>query len=373
VYEDRPPPPGAPFEEPPPERDLWPWLLVLLVLVITGLAAAWFVTHDSDEKSAAQPTTVTTAVTAPAATSPAKRPAGAGKVAVPNLVGLRLPNALATLRRVGLVGQVRSVYSDKPKGIVAVQDPSFGRRIAKASTVELRVSKGAPPVPVPDLVGQQREDAVRSLEAVKLKADVANVPSTEPQGTVVAQHPAGAAKVAEGAAVRLNVSAGKPSATPTTEQKATSSPAPKPSSSAPAAATVPDVSGLKLEKARKEIRETGLVTEIRRVPNNLPKDTVVSQSPAAGTNVKRGDHVLVTVSTGKPKTAAAQGTVPNVIGEDELAALSELESAGFTVAVVRQDTSDSSQDGLVVDQNPAAGAQAATNSKVTIHVGRFSG
>ena len=39
------PPPGPPVD-PPPDRELWPWLLVLLVLVLAGIAVVYFATRD---------------------------------------------------------------------------------------------------------------------------------------------------------------------------------------------------------------------------------------------------------------------------------------------------------------------------------------
>ena len=60
---------------------------------------------------------------------------------------------------------------------------------------------------------------------------------------------------------------------------------------------MPDVTGMKLGKAKKEIRKAGLVTEIRRVPSDLHEDTVVSQSPPAGTGATRGDHIFITVAS----------------------------------------------------------------------------
>src|SRR2546421_784192 len=39
------PPPPPPLEEPPPPRGVWPWLLLLLLLVLVGLGALLFATH----------------------------------------------------------------------------------------------------------------------------------------------------------------------------------------------------------------------------------------------------------------------------------------------------------------------------------------
>ena len=137
--------------------------------------------------------------------------------------------------------------------------------------------------------------------------------------------------------------------------------------------TVPDVTGKELLAARKLIRKAGLATEFKRVPHDLPKGTVVSQSPKPGTTAKRAAHVLVNVSLGPAPTTGAPPIVPDVTGEDEATATQDLQSAGYQVEVVSQDTADPAEDSVVVDQNPAAGQSAPAKSKVTIYVGRFSG
>jgi hypothetical protein len=68
-----------------------------------------------------------------------------------------------------------------------------------------------------------------------------------------------------------------------------------------AALTVPDVQGEKFADARKRLRDAGLVAEVSRVSSALPKQTVVEQSPGAGTAATRGDHVLLAVSLGAKK------------------------------------------------------------------------
>ena len=48
VEEGVAPPPGPPLE-PAPDRELWPWLLLLLVLVIGGIVAAVVLTRDDNK------------------------------------------------------------------------------------------------------------------------------------------------------------------------------------------------------------------------------------------------------------------------------------------------------------------------------------
>ena len=49
-----------------------------------------------------------------------------------------------------------------------------------------------------------------------------------------------------------------------------------------------------------------------------------------------------------------------------------LEGAGLTVAVVQEFVTDPSQDGIVISQDPAAGADAQAGEVVTIHVGKLA-
>ena len=60
-------------------------------------------------------------------------------------------------------------------------------------------------------------------------------------------------------------------------------------------------------------------------------------------------------------------------GQDEATAKETLRDAGFRVDVQRTDTADPTQDGVVVEQDPLGGEQAAQGSTVTIVVAEFSG
>jgi serine/threonine-protein kinase len=87
--------------------------------------------------------------------------------------------------------------------------------------------------------------------------------------------------------------------------------------------------------------------------------------------LRRGGAVRINVSVGSSPQAAK--TVPDVTGEDEATARSDLEAAGFQVSVVDEPTTDENEDGIVIDEDPAAGTQIPAGSLVTIYVGRFGG
>jgi beta-lactam-binding protein with PASTA domain len=389
------PPPGPPVE-PPPDRELWPWLLVLLVLILAGIAIVYFATRN-DTSTARQASTQAVVVqprTAPSrSTTPALRSrAPLARVSVPRLVGLPTPTALKRLRQLGFMGATHNVFSDKPRNVVVAQTPGSSRKLTRGDTVLLNVSKGPQAVAVPDVLGQTVADALNTLRSQAFKPRIVPVPSVEPAGQVLAQHPTAGTKARPGIAVRLNVSKGKQAAstgtniTPTTTAPATANQATAPTTeTAPANASplvrVPDLEGKKLIDARRLVQQVGLVIEIRRVPSAEPLGTVIAQAKKPDTRLKQGTHLLVTVSKGqKPSASTTQSqsgsqpiAIPDVTGEDEITANQDLESAGLTVRVVDRDTADASEDGVVIEQTPAANQSVQPNSTVTIYVGRYTG
>jgi beta-lactam-binding protein with PASTA domain len=105
--------------------------------------------------------------------------------------------------------------------------------------------------------------------------------------------------------------------------------------------------------------------------SNQPTGRVLSQSPVAGSSLRRGSRVRIVVSSGPNPQAAA--SVPNVVGQDQETAADTLRNAGFRVLVLNRPTTDQSQDGNVIEQQPRAGSSIPGGSLVAIYIGRFSG
>jgi beta-lactam-binding protein with PASTA domain len=404
-------PPVVEEEEvvPPPPRPrpplLWPSLLLLLLLVAGGLVAWWLLSRDdgNEKRSPAavvvpnvigQPQSqavarvdreglVARVVTKPSSDVPAGRvfaeEPGAGSrvarksvvtlsvsaanvVVVPNVVGKRAPAATAELRAQGLTLDTSSVASSKPRGTVLSQSPEAGAKVAKGSTVVIRVSRGM--VTVPDVVGETRATAVAAIRAAGLVPQVFTVPSTQPKGTVVAQSPKAGARVQGGSKVRLNVSNGQaPGVAPPPPP-----PPPPAGGTKPATVTVPDVTGQAQEAAQRQLNSAGLKAGVVYVPSDQPQGTVVSQAPQSGTTQKRGTRIQLNVSLGPDP--AEQRVVPDVRGKGPAPAKAKLQSAGFKVQTLTQGVTDASQVGTVVDEQPAGGRRAPVGSTVTIYVGR---
>jgi serine/threonine-protein kinase len=127
--------------------------------------------------------------------------------------------------------------------------------------------------------------------------------------------------------------------------------------------SVPNVLNLPLATAQQDIANAHLVSQVtRQASSTVPKNDVISTSPPFGTTVAKGSTVKLVVSTG-----AGTIKVPNVVGESQTAATSQLQGLGFVVNEVSAQNS-TAPSGQVVGQNPAQGTALAKGSTVTIRV-----
>jgi serine/threonine-protein kinase len=312
-------PAGSYYEEPPPGRSIWPWLLAL-GLIIAGAIGGWFLyTKIQDQLNSNKP------------------------VAVPDVLLLQKDLARMKVEQAGLTVRIVSKPDDTvPRGQVSDENPGGGSKVGKGSTVTLTVSTGKPKVQVPDVRGRSVTDAVTALAQLGLNPRVVRIFSPEQPDTVTGQFPSPGDKVVKGTSVRINVSRG-------------AKPVP-----------VPDVTGQPYANAKSALEGQGFVVTRNDIQSDQAQGVVVSQDPPAGTDVSKGSKVTLSVSKGPATT-----TVPDVTTQNQAAAESILRGSGFTVAVVFVPVNDPSQDGIVISQDPAGGADAKTNEVVTITVGQL--
>jgi eukaryotic-like serine/threonine-protein kinase len=323
------PPPATPpagyygYEGPPRRsRSTWPWLLVLLLLVGAGFAAWFAYGKIRDELNANKP------------------------VAVPYVVGLKQAQAVAKIKEKGLKARiVHGASQTFPADTVIAQSIDGGEKTDKGNTVRLTVSTGKPKARVPDIVGKSQSDAVAALTAAHLKVSVFHVYSSKTPDTVTAQNPPADSRVFWNTTVRINVSLGAKQI------------------------GIPNVVGQPYASARSTLLAAGLQVARSDVDSNQPANTVIAQSPDAGTKVGAGTTVTLSVSRGTTATTP----VPDVRNQDEPTAKALLTGSGFKVTVVRQAVTDPSEQGIVLDQRPAGGTNAAAGSTVTIFVGKSTG
>jgi serine/threonine-protein kinase len=239
---------------------------------------------------------------------------------------------------------------------VLAENPQAGTRVGKGSTVALRVSKGQ--ATVPDVRGQDIASAQAALRAAGLVPAVFQVPSAQPKGTVTGQNPLPDKKVARGSKVRINVSAGAGASGGTTTQSTTTT-------TTTQQVQAPNVVGLQQNVAQRRLNRAGLAVRVRYIASSKPSGQVVNQSPTAGTLVKKGSRVQISVSVG-PNATTTQ--VPDVVGQDQQTATTTLQDAGFEVQVINLPATDPSQNGNVIDEQPGGGSRAPQGSTVTIYV-----
>jgi beta-lactam-binding protein with PASTA domain len=196
---------------------------------------------------------------------------------------------------------------------------------------------------VPDVVGLSTVVAVRELGQRGYAADVqARVTAGGQPGKVLSQAPAAGTELDRGNRVTIVVARG------------------------PGRTDVPRVVGFPVTRALVRLQEADLKGKTVRIASRQPKDRVLRQDPAPGTDARKGSTVGLTVSKG-PRAVQ----VPSVIGSTQSSATSTLQKAGFKVAV--EEIQATEPLGIVVRQKPAPSARAAKGSVVTISISRGPG
>jgi beta-lactam-binding protein with PASTA domain len=315
-------PPAAYYDyDEPRRRAFWPWLLALL-FVAAAVVGGYFLYNQIQQQLS-----------------------GAKSVRVELYKGLREINAVEKIRAAGLVPNViRQPNANVAETYVFRQDPQPGTKVNKGNQVTINVSSGKPQVTVPDVTGKDVADAVSRLKDAQLNAKIVRVDSNQPQDTVLDQTPNGGTSIDQGSTVTLKVSKG------------------------PQPIAVPSVVGQNFDSANSQLLAAGFAVAKHLVEAQQPANTVVAQHPAANTSQAPGTTITLDVSKG-PNTTA----VPDVTSQQQADAINTLRASGFNVRVVAQDVNDSTQDGIVLDQNPHGGSQAKPGQTVTIVVGRFNG
>jgi beta-lactam-binding protein with PASTA domain/serine/threonine protein kinase len=157
-------------------------------------------------------------------------------VAVPqDLVGLSQEDAEARLATAGLAADVQQQPSDEvDAGIVMALGEDVANQAPRGSSVALLVSSGPDEPEIPDLQGEQYQDAVAELEALGLhvELDFRRARGGHDEGEVIRTDPDEGERVDQGSTVVVVVAGGQ--------------------------VTVPNVEGATLDEARAELEDVGL-------------------------------------------------------------------------------------------------------------------
>jgi eukaryotic-like serine/threonine-protein kinase len=310
------PMPPDPFVEEERERSRW-WLWLLLALLLVGLAIGAYLLLAPERKPVPDVVGSRSAVasqrlqnagfevnieTVQSDTVPDDRVAtqdprpgeeardgstvtiivssGPGNATVPGVVGRKQNVAESMMEEAGFETDVRREPSDSvDEGRVISTQPGENTQLEKGRTVVLVVSEGPEQVSVPDVVGDQEDDARSALEDAGLRADVSEEESEDEEaGTVLRQDPGSGANVDEGTSVTLVVA------------------------KAPPDVDVPDVVDQERDEAEQALRDAGFTVRVREeTVDTLDQDgIVISQNPTGGEQLKEGSRVTIVVGRFEP-------------------------------------------------------------------------
>jgi serine/threonine-protein kinase len=194
---------------------------------------------------------------------------------------------------------------------------------------------------VPDVVGlTQAKAEAEIVNAHLVPKVVTEASSSQPKGDVVSTSPQGGNDVKKGSTVTLFVSTG------------------------PQLIAVPNVENQQVTAAENALEAKGFVANPQKGTAascvQEPANQVCSQSPGPGAMEPKGTTVTLTYSPG--------GTpVPQVVGESQGQATSDLENAGFNVNPITQNQSGFGP-GVVWKTNPPPNTPLQQGQTVTIYV-----
>lgn len=234
------------------------------------------------------------------------------EITVPeSLAGMSVAEATQTLEDLGLVVSATTGEISDPvvtAGLVADADPAIGTKVSRGTEVQLLISIGPAPLPVPAFAGMTEAEAVAAIEAAPftLADTLRQFDATIAAGIVIDALAAdgtsltGVATYGELQKITLIVSVGP----------------------------LPDLTGLSVADATARLEEANLEAgAIREVEysDTVPQGSVIrAQAIEGATVVREGDTVDLITSLGVEQIA-----VPDVIGQTWAGAKQVLLDAGF--------------------------------------------
>ncbi|MCB0876136.1 MAG: PASTA domain-containing protein [Solirubrobacterales bacterium] len=299
---------------PPEDRSRRRWIIAaILVLLIAAGALAYFLTRPD-------------------------------MVTVPDVTGEQETAATIELQSAEFEVTTERIESDIPEGEVIEQDPTGGAEAEKGSAVQITVSLGPGTVRVPKVAGLPLAEA-RSLLRDKGFETVVEKRSSDsvPAGKVIGSNPSQGTSVEPGSTVRLIASTGVKTV------------------------VVPNVLGLDRVTATSQLRKAGFVVNANPRDSDEPEDQVLEQDPAAGEEAEEGSEVTIVYSSG-----VGTITLEDYVGQKQSYAQRKLSAAGLSVSIVKRDTNDESEDGIVLAQAPSGGTNLSPGDRVTLTVGDYT-
>lgn len=216
-------------------------------------------------------------------------------VQVISFVGMTKDEFLATDYNNLLRAEFPEEYSSEPAGTIIRQTPKAGRTVKEKQRIVLTVSLGTQYVTIPETKNMVAEDAEQTLKDMGLR--VTKTPMSDnsvANGAVVYTQPAAGETVEGDSTVILYVSRSEVSKE----------------------SQVPSLTGKTIEEARNEVKGLNLSIRTIEQASEQPAGTVLSQSPDAGSTVRKSSVITLVVSTGVPEVVATPEPVEPTVNED---------------------------------------------------------
>lgn len=196
-------------------------------------------------------------------------------IRVPDVVGLRVEEAMKVLREAGVQPKEAERKQDRthPIGTVIYQNPPANAEVKQGRGVYLTVSGGEQMVEVPNIRAKSIREATFTLERYGLRMGTIHYEPSEEffENTIIQQEPAAGRRVSLNTSINVIVSQGRPG-----EKE-----------------LVPNVVGKTLSEAEKILTlssfTVGKVTE--QISLNLLPNTVMEQYPHAGELARKGQPI----------------------------------------------------------------------------------
>ena len=213
------------------------------------------------------------------------------EIIVPDVTGKPMALARQILEDQKLRVNVAEVYdATVPAGTVVSQTPEAGTKVKEERMVTINVSRGGEELDMPDLLGLDRADAEIKLKKMGLKlGSVYEKFSDEEEGTVIGQEPRSGTRISKGQTIDITISKGK-------KVKKV---------------TVPNVKGGTLSAAEGTLKGKGLSVVVEKRESSQAPGTVISQSPAADSEVESGSTVTLVIAeeaSVKKETSEVKGS-----------------------------------------------------------------
>ncbi|MFE4694098.1 Stk1 family PASTA domain-containing Ser/Thr kinase [Streptomyces sp. NPDC056749] len=197
---------------------------------------------------------------------------------------------------------------------------------------------------VPSLLGKTQSAAEERLseEGLDLKGVERAYSDTVRRGTVISSDPGSGERIRGNDAVKLVVSRG------------------------PETVKVPDVEGLALADARRELKKWGLAPGMvtREFSEEIDRGKVIRTDPRTGTERHTDSAVALVVSKGSPVD------VPDVSGLSVDDATAALDEVGLKAEVLPERVNSAHAQGEIARQTPGSGAEAAEGDTVELTVSK---